>query len=212
MKVISQDRIYQLLILALILLLLWKWNCGGQHCPTLTTTITTDSSRTQQPKDSSAWSSPQPVTVIPGKIPEPRIIIRTIPGTNRVDTLYQPVDTTAILYDYFSLLAYDTTYHFKDGDIQVQNTVTQNKLVKQRVLPTFNTLTVTNTITKAEAKRRQIYLGLSGIGGKQFPLYGAGLSLAYKDRKDRMYEAGPWLIKDQGIMIQAGVKFLISFK
>lgn len=212
MKVVSLDRIYQLVILALILLLLWKWNCGGQqHCPPVTTTIKTDTLWKPQPKDSSDWSKPEPGKVTQGKTPQPKIVIREVPG-EKPDTFFIAVDTAAILADYYARADYDTTYKFPGGNIQVQNVVFQNRLQLQRVLPTFNTMQVTTTITKAEKKRRQFYIGVTGYGGKQYPLYGAGASILYKDRKDRMYEAGPVLFKDQSVMIQAGVKFLISFK
>jgi len=212
MKVVSLDRIYQLVIVALILLLLWKWNCaGGRSCPPITTTIKTDTLWKEQPKDSSNWSKPEPAKVTTGKIPEPRIVIREVPG-QAPDTFFVDVDTGAILADYYARADYDTTYKFPGGNIQVQNVVFQNRLQLQRVLPTFNTMEVTTTITKAEKKRRQFFLGLNGYGGKQYPLYGAGLSITYKDRKDRMYEVGPVLFKDQPVMIQAGAKFLISFK
>lgn len=203
-------RIYQLLLVALILLLLWKWNCGGT-CPAITETVKTDTVWKTR-VDSSSWSKPEPVAIKPGKTPAPRIQIVEVPGQAIPDTIWIPVDTAAILSEYFAVVDYDTTYHFLEGDISVQNTVTENRINRQRVLPTFNIPEITTTITQALKKKRQFYFGVDGYGGKEIPLFGAGASIMYKDRKDRVYEFGPVLLKDQPVMFRGGLKFLISFK
>lgn len=214
-KTFSEVRIYQFLLLAVTLLLLWKWHCGSPACPPITETIKRDTTVITI-KDSSGWSKPVPVAVRPGKVPSARPVIRPgynpVPGSNTPDTIWMPVDTSAILADYYAVRDYDTTYHFADGEVKVQNSVTENSLATQRVLPTFHRTEITETITKAEKKRGQLYLGVDAYGGKQYPLYGAGASLMWKTKGDKVYEVGPVVFKDQQVMVKAGVKFLISFR
>lgn len=211
-KTYTEVRIYQFLLLALTLLLLWKWHCGQpKPCPPITETIKTDTTITDK-KDSSGWSRPEPVAVTPGKVPSRKPILKPVPGSNIPDTVWMPVDTSAILADYYAVRDYDTTYHFADGEVKVQNSVTENGLATQRILPTFHLTEITTTITKAEKKRGQVYVGIEGYGGQQYILYGAGASLMYKTKGDKVYEIGPVIFKDQQVMVKAGVKFLISFR
>lgn len=211
-KTFTEVRIYQILLLAVTLLLLWKWHCGGPApCPLITETIKTDTMIVYK-TDSSSWSTPTPYSVKPGKIPSRVPILKPVIGSNIPDTVWMPVDTLAILEDYYAIRDYDTTYHFADGEVTVQNTVTENILAIQRVLPTFKTTEITTTITKSEKKRGQLYLGIDAYGGKQYPLYGAGASLMWKTKGDKVYEFGPVAFKDQQIMVKAGIKFIISFR
>lgn len=210
-KTFSEVRIYQFLLLAVTLLLLWKWHCGSPACPPITETIKRDTTIVTI-KDSSGWSKPVPVAVTPGKVPTRKPVLKPVEGSNVPDTIWLPVDTSAILADYYAVRDYDTTYKFADGEVKVQNSVTENSLATQRVLPTFHRTEITETITQAEKKRGQVYLGIEGYGGKQYPLYGAGASLMYKTKRDKVYEIGPVIFKDQAVMLKAGVKFLISFR
>lgn len=211
-KTFTEAGIYRILLIAVTLLLLWKWHCGGPApCPTITETIKKDTTVTDK-KDSSDWSRPVPVAVTPGKLPTRKPVLRPVPGSNIPDTVWMPVDTLAILADYYAVRDYDTTYHFADGEVKVQNSVTENGLATQRILPTFHMTEITTTITKAEKKRGQVYLGIEGYGGQQYPLYGAGASLMYKTKRDKVYEIGPVIFKDQQVMVKAGIKFLISFR
>lgn len=207
----SQTRIYQLLILALAVLLLWKWNCGGSSCPQYTDTVKRDTVYLKR-ADSSNWSKPEPVRITKGKVPSSRPVVTQRPDGSGRDTVYLPIDTAAILAGFYDFKDYDTTYSFKEGTIRVQNSVTQNSIQAQRVLPTFNIPQVTTTITKIEKKRGQVYVGIDGYGGPTDPLYGAGATIMYKTKRDKVYEIGPVLFKDQPPMIRAGVKFLISFR
>jgi hypothetical protein len=210
-KTFSVVRIYQFLLLALTLLLLWKWNCGSPACPQITETIKRDTTIVYR-TDSSGWSKPVPVAVTPGKVPSRKPVLKAVPGSNTPDTIWLTVDTSAILADYYAIRDYDTTYTFADGEVKVQNSVTENSLATQRILPTFKVTEITTTITQAEKKRGQLYLGVDAYGGKQYPLYGAGASLMWKTKRDKVYEVGPVVFKDQQLMLKAGVKFLISFR
>jgi hypothetical protein len=210
-KTISLNRIYQLVILALILILLWKWHCGSPACPPITESVKRDTTIIYK-ADSSAWTKPTPVSERPGKVPTVRPQITHTPGVAKPDTVWLPVDTAAILADHYTVRDYDTAYQFAEGEIRVQNTVSENTLFSQRVLPTFHIPEITTTITQAEKKRGQLYLGIEGYGGREFPLYGAGASLMYKTKRDKVYEVGPVVFKDQQVMLKAGVKFLISFR
>lgn len=202
----SAERIYQFLIVGLVLLVLWKWNCAKQNCPPIKETVRIDTVWKDR-ADSSPWTKPLPVAVKPGKVPtvKPQIIYR--PGTNTFDTLWMPVDTAAILSDYYAVRDYDTAYQFAEAEIRIQNYVSENALQGQRVLPTFHTAEITKTITQAVKQRGQVYLGIEAFGGKEFPLYGAGGNIMYKTKKDRVYEVGAVAFRDQQLMFKAGFKF-----
>lgn len=211
-KTFTEVQIYRTLLILLTLLLLWQWHCKRpKPCPTIVETRKSDTTITKKP-DSSAWTKPEPVAVKPGKVPARRPILKPVQGRSIPDTVWMPVDTAAILADYYAVRDYDTTYQFTDGDVRVQNTVTENGLARQKVKPVFNQVQIETTVTKAEKKRGQLYFGADAYGGRQYPIYGAGASLMYKDKKDRVYEAGPVIFKDQPIMVKAGLKFLISFR
>lgn len=210
-KTFNEVRIYQLLLIVTVLVLLWKWHCGGPApCPTITETVRVDTFKITV-KDSSGWSKPTPVFTKPGKVQGRPVETPTMPGQPPI-IQYLPVDTMAILADYYTLRGYDSTYTFAEGDVQVQSMVQGNMIQTQRVLPTWKIDKIVETVTQSEKPRRQFYLGIEGYGGKDYPLYGAGASLLYKDRKNRMYEAGPVIFKDQPLMWKAGAKFLISFR
>lgn len=210
-KTFTEAGIYRILLLAVTLLLIWKWHCASPSCPPIVERVHTDTFWRQRP-DSSAWTSPQPVSVKPGKPPSRKPILRPVEGSNVPDTFWMPVDTAAILLAYYDVSDYDTTYQFAEGEIKVQNSVTENRLATQRVLPTFNIPEITTTVTQAEKKRGQVYLGIDGYGGQQIPLFGAGASVMYKTKKDKVYEFGPVIFKDQPIMFKGGFKFLLSFR
>lgn len=210
-KTFTQVRIYQVLLVALTLLLLWKWNCASPNCPPIKETIKRDTTIVYR-TDSSDWSRPEPVAVKPGKVPSRVPVLKPVAGSDIPDTVWMPVDTLAILADYYAVRDYDTTYHFADGDVKVQNSVTDNRLATQRILPTFKVTEITETITQAEKKRGQLYLGVDAYGGKEYPLFGAGAALMWKTKGDKVYEVGPVMFRDQQIMVKAGVKFLITFR
>lgn len=206
-KAFSLTRIYQLLIVALTLLLLWKWNCGAP-CPAIQETTKIDTFY-RESKDSSKWSKPQPVAVHPGKMPI-QIIPVTKGGELSYDTLYLPVDTAAILAAYYNVTDYDTSYHFPEGNIRVQNYVSQNMLQGQRVLPDFIIPEITKTITVSQKPKGRVFVGLDAYGGSSNPVYGAGIAAMWMTKKGKVYEAGPVIFKDQPLMWKVGAKFLIS--
>jgi hypothetical protein len=208
-------RIHQLALVVLFILLLWKWNCGGNGCPPLQETVKSDTTH-REVKDSSDWTEmPEPIKDA-GRIPEDIIPKKQVPSTQTMPrdpgVAITVIDTQAIVADYLQSHDYSETYPFQNGTIVVENTVGGNKLLKQRVLPTFDVTEITTTITQSVAKKGQVYLGIEGLGNQNTPLFGFGGSLTYKTKKDKMYELGAVAVKDNGIMYKAGVKFLISFR
>lgn len=211
-KAVSTERFYQLFILILSILLLWQWQCKKTSpCPKVTQTVKIDTVDHYR-VDSVKITGPVPVAVKPGK---PRIIRPDQDPANPSPSDYLPfVDTAAIIKDYFAQREYDTTYAFPEASVRVRNTLSGNRILVQKLDPTFHTQTITKTITNTviDKKRNQFYLGIEAVGGPNDPLYGAGASLMLKTKKDRVYEIGPVIYKNQPVMLRAGIKFLLSFR
>lgn len=208
-KPVSSERFYQLFILILALLLLWQWQCKpSKGCPTITEKIVKDTVIVNR-TDSVKTTVPVPYAIYPGK---PRIITPANSPNSTASDYVSVIDTAGIISDYFATVDYDTTYAFPEADIRVQNTLSGNRLLVQKLRPTFHTKEITTTITQAEKKRNQFYLGIDAFGGPTDPLYGAGASLMLKTKKDRVYEIGPVIFKNQPVMLRAGIKFLLSFR
>lgn len=210
-KTHSLLRIHQIFIVILLAVLLWKFACNkSKPCPTIVESVKRDTLRIPV-KDSSQWSKPEPIAVRPGKVPETRTVIVYKEG--KTDTLLLAVDTAAILADYFAIADYDTTYKFLEGEINVQNSVSQNRIQTQRLLPTFYRTEITETRTQAIKARNQFYVGVAAYGGQQTPLFGTDVTLTLRTKNGRsQYEAGPVFFKDQPVMYKLGTKFLISFR
>jgi hypothetical protein len=216
MQQTTSIRIHQLAIVILFALLLWKWGCGGnQPCPDILETVKWDTTHTKI-QDSSEWDvMPVPIENA-GRIPNeliPKKIFASVQTMPRDPGVANTVmDTAAIVAEFLQTHDYSNSYPFENGTIVVENSVGANKLLKQRVLPTFDVMEISKTITQSEKKRGQVYIGVEGLGNQQTPLFGFGGSLMYKTRKDKIFEAGAVALKDNGIMYKAGIKILLSFR
>lgn len=211
-------RIHQLAIIVLFALLLWKWGCGGSPCPAIQETVKLDTIHTKV-QDSSEWDvMPIPIENA-GRIPEELIPKKIFPSNPSVQTMPRDpgvatvvMDTAAIVAEYLQTHDYSQSYPFQNGTIVVENSVGANRLLKQRVIPTFDVMEIQKTITQSEKKRGQVYLGVEGMGNQETPLFGFGGSLMYKTKKDKIFEVGAVAVKDNGIMYKGGIKLLLSFR
>ena len=131
----------------------------------------------------STWQKPVPDTIIlPGRKPKP-------------DTVYtdplvivEPVDTTAILQDYFARVYYRDSLQTQYGTISVEDTISQNRIQARRWATNFTIPTVTKTITLAQPQRNQVYAGFSGLFSPT--AIGAEINLSLKTKRDQVYEGG----------------------
>lgn len=151
---------------------------------------------------------PQPYAVyLPGKAP---------PAFEKWDTLYlpeiMPVDTAAILQDYFSFYVYDDEVKHKYGRTFIKDTVSRNKIVGRQVTHDLLVPSITKTITLTMPPKNQVYLGAALFGNQREPASGYGIDISLKTKHDRILEAG-WLQQFNGEgFFKIGYKHKISLK
>ena len=129
----------------------------------------------------------------------PKLVTRILRKTDTVNqinivketdtiTLQQPVDTAAILEDYFASYVYSDIQNFDSIKFEITDTVSQNKIVSRSIEYTllYPTITITNT---HYINRREFYLGV-GFAGSTQRLSFAGLQFNYKDKKRNLFGIG----------------------
>lgn len=198
--------LYLLVILGLsTILVLDRLKCSGSAgCPPCDQTVRVD---TVTKTDSSAWvEKPTPKKITPWKITPGRI--KTSDPVVDQDTLpfWIAFDTTEIIEDYFSTKDYSQTYDFDYGSILVENSVSENSLQKQRVLPTWKLPVKTIETIYKDERRGQLFVGVDVYGNKNTTLNGLGGSIMYLHKKDIGIEVGSFVLKNQGIHYRAGLK------
>ncbi len=208
---------YLAIIGVLVILLLFTWNCNRQEkCPDSTRSEAADTAL-HRDKDSSNWYKPVAVSKTdPKPVPPPTISRPWILQPVRVDSFieFRNVDTAAILKDYHAIRFYSDPHLTRYGIVEIQDSVSQNKIIARRVHSDFTIPVITKTVTVTEqAKARgQLYLGLNLQGNKSDLLSAAGASLMFKTKRDKVYEAGAQIGMDGRLVYQAGLKFKISLK
>lgn len=102
---------------------------------------------------------------------------------------YLPVDTTKILKAFFETKHYSDTIELKPnyGFIFVNDTVSQNRIVKRGVKQNLSLPTVTKTVVLTQPRRVVAYLGLEVLGNKTSPLWGSGVSFGLQMRDGKYY-------------------------
>lgn len=144
-------------------------------------------------------------------------IVREVPRIIEVQRdgkfIYLPVDTSAILQDYYTKRFYHDSIAVQYGKVYVQDTITENRITSRKVNTDFNIPLVTKTITVEQPKRNQVYIGVNALGNQSDYLQAAGASLLFKNKRDRIIEGGAmWGINNKEIIYHAGIKFKLSLK
>lgn len=179
-------------------------NCNkSKPCPEVQVqqTKTSDTVKQDLPDDSSGWHQP---TMASEFVPGSNIArsLRTdsdfksqfdqtrVPTIKADDYFNFSGDVADIVSDHFVERTYSDTNHLKEGDVIVQNTISENKLRKQRVLlqnfkQTVITNTITNTVTEKEKRKARLYWNLTAIGDEYVNVNaaGGGLTLQFKDTR-----------------------------
>lgn len=117
---------------------------------------------------------------------KPYPVIRYVEGAPVV--IIEPVDTAAILADYYRTALYDTTIALKRGTARLQDTVTRNRIRGRSIQITGTDTTITRTVTLTPPRRLVGYLDITGIGGRHE--VGAGVGFSLKLPSDRAYGVG----------------------
>lgn len=104
------------------------------------------------------------------------------------DTIPADVDTADILKDYFASYYYSDTLKLDSlGNIVLNDTISQNKIVSRNRINNIIIPTVTKEITiKEYINRRELYYGL-GLQGTTNELNFLGADLMYRTKKNTAY-------------------------
>lgn len=96
-----------------------------------------------------------------------------------------PVDTAAILQDFFSKAYYSQPYVTQYGKIIINDTVTQNRIAGRSVITDFTipviTKTITNTIQAKKKVKGFLVASLTGSFEKPLQQIGGGFMLQFKN-------------------------------
>lgn len=123
-----------------------------------------------------------------------------------------PADTAAILARYYQKVFYSDTQNTKYGKVLIQDTVTQNRITSRRFLSELNIPVVKETITLSQPKRTVLYLGFSGIGNPEQPIYMVGADLTLQGKNRKMYGIGINYTRDNQLFYSFQYKLPIVLK
>ena len=119
----------------------------------------------------------------PVYIPKVKYITRV-----NIDTFSIPIDTSAILADYYAIRTYEDTQVLDSLDLTITDTVSQNQIVGRKIAYNFTypRKTIKETIY---LNQRELYVGLRGIGNLDQISYLGG-EMLYRTKKKQVYSFG----------------------
>jgi hypothetical protein len=123
------------------------------------------------------------------------------------------VDTQLILKDYFSKRFYTDTLDLgQKSYVIIKDTITENKIFARVFESSITERIINDTLFLAELPKRQMFIGFqTGFDKKNIINYG-GLSLLYKDKKDKIYNLGIGINSNGLPTIMGGINWKIKLK
>ena len=105
-----------------------------------------------------------------------------------IDTFLTPVDTLAILADYYAIRTYEDTQVLDSLNITITDTVSQNQILGRQIAYNFAypRKTIKETIY---INQRELYFGLRGIGNIDQVSYLGG-EMLFRNKKKQIYSFG----------------------
>ena len=178
-------NVKDILILGLIIIIILLKTCGGNEIvePTVIT-------KTEIRYDTITNEVTEYVPKLVTRILRKTDTVRQTQFITQTDTVSvaQTIDTNAILEDYFASYVYSDIQNFDSIKIEIQDTISENKIVSRSVKYSmlYPTITITNT---KYINRHEFYLGV-GFAGSTQRLSFAGLQFNYKDKKRNLFGIG----------------------
>jgi hypothetical protein len=119
----------------------------------------------------------------PVYVPKVKYITRV-----NIDTFSIPIDTSAILSDYYAIRTYEDTQVLDSLDLTITDTVSQNQIVGRKIAYNFTypRKTIKETVY---INQRELYFGLRGIGNLDQINYLGG-EMLYRTKKKQIYSFG----------------------
>jgi transcriptional antiterminator Rof (Rho-off) len=123
------------------------------------------------------------------------------------------VDTQEILKDYFSRRFYiDTLDLGQKSFVIVKDTITENKILSRVFESSITERIINDTLFLVEPPKRQMFIGFQmGFDKKDIINYG-GLSLLYKDKKDKIFGLGLGINSNSQPTIMGSMNWKIKLK
>lgn len=163
-----------IIVLIAVIVLLRQCSGGGEITPTEPTVIT-----------STKIKYDTIVKEVPTYIPQVVTKIET-----NIDTLLveRDVDTLSILKDYFSKYVYTDVQKLDSLNLEIIDTISQNRILARHIKYDLIYPTVTNTETKY-INAREFYFGF-GLNGTKSQLNYVGAQLLYRSKKKQAFGLG----------------------
>ncbi len=171
-------------IAVLVAVIFLQRSCN--KCPSISTTSVTKTDTVYLTvRDTTVVFHPMPSEVLQNGVSIPITIHDTI-----FSVIKEPIDTAAILADYYLTRIYIDTAQFRYGHLITKDSVTQNKLLGRNVVAYFDKIPqITNTVTLNPVLKNKLYIGFD-IGSNGTSTLGAGPLLLFQTKKDQLYHAG----------------------
>ena len=118
-----------------------------------------------------------------------------------IDTFTTPIDTAAILADYYAIRTYEDTQVLDSLDLTITDTVSQNQILGRKIAYNFTypRKTIKETII---LNKRELYVGL-GMAGNADQINYFGGEMVYKDKKNKAFGLGVGINQDLVPIISA---------
>tara|TARA_B110000977_G_scaffold197443_1_gene279974 strand:- start:2837 stop:3418 length:582 start_codon:yes stop_codon:yes gene_type:complete len=114
---------------------------------------------------------------------------------NHIDTITTPIDTLAILKDYYAKYAYTDTLKVDTiGYVVINDTITRN-IILSRDIHTNLVIPATTVTNEIYPRNRELYWGV-GVQGRSSQISYLGGELLYKDKRDHIYGVGLGINQD----------------
>jgi len=183
-----------LLIVVLVVVILLMRSCSGKSEPVEPVIIT----NVEVKYDTITEYVPE---YIPKLITKVEYVHDTVVRT-------QPIDTVAILKDYFATYVYEDRQKLDSLNITIKDSVTQNKIISRSIA--YDLIYPTTTITKEiYLNNREFYYGLN-LNGKSDQLNYLGGSLLYRTKSKQIYSIGLGVNQNMEPVISAGLYWKIG--
>ena len=173
---LNSGNIKNVVIFGLVIVIILLQRCSGNHneTPTEPTIITKVETR---------------YDTITKEVPTyiPKIVTKIVYNTDTLN-IVQPVDTAAILADYFATYIYHDIQDFDSLNIQITDSVSQNQIMARRVK--YDLIYPTTVITQTQfINNREFYVGFGVTGTKQQLDY-VGASILYRTKAKKVFGVG----------------------
>ena len=105
-----------------------------------------------------------------------------------IDTFSTPIDTSAILSDYYAIKTYEDKQVLDSLNLVITDTISQNQIKSRKISYTFTypRTTIRETII---LNKRELYFGI-GLTGNQDQLQYLGGEMVFKNKKRQAYGLG----------------------